>query len=283
MRSVAGTGTVTGGACPTNPADYVAEPDRDRRLPAGRPDLLARPGQLRRRRQHARDDPDRLPARRPDLRPGDRPSGSPDNTLNGVDTPDTTTPGQLIWSGLTPKSAPGHRDPGHRRTFDAVFASVAAPAATAPPGTIVDNLAKLATTNSAGISSSPRADASYTVGGPGARAAPRACPPGHPRRGADQPGAGPNPPNTDRSTSSPAIRSRSASMSPTPATNPATQGPSGTCCPRISTCADVGAAQRNHDQSGRRILHHRRRGRRCRRRGPASAWPPARRRPSPST
>ena len=166
------------------------------------------------------------------------------NTLNGVDTPDATTPGQLIWSGLTPKSAPGTVIPATGETFDAVFASIAASAATAPPGTIVDNLAKLATSNSAGISSSPRADASYTVVGPElalTKGVLQVSRPGAPKN----PVLGPYPPNTDAVHVQPGDTVTYRIDIANTGDHPAAHATIWDVLPADTTCADVGALSAN--------------------------------------
>jgi fimbrial isopeptide formation D2 family protein/uncharacterized repeat protein (TIGR01451 family) len=162
---VATPASVVGGVCPTDPADYV---------PTLAPSTSYRPGDLvcwRVRVNFGQDLntqvstlSDFLPAGQT-YAPGSVAALS-DNTLNGVTTPDTSTAGLLVWSGLTVKSAGGTIIPTGGQVFDAVFGSTGAPPEVAAPGQIVQNAAKLQTTNTAGVSSSPRADATYTVSGP---------------------------------------------------------------------------------------------------------------------
>jgi uncharacterized repeat protein (TIGR01451 family)/fimbrial isopeptide formation D2 family protein len=240
---VARPGTVTGGACPTDPADYV-------------PSLAApasyRPGDLicwRVRVNFGADVSTRittltdfLPAGQT-YAPGSA-TGLADNTLNGVDTPDTSTPGQLIWSGLTPKSGPGTVIPASGQAFDTVFASVAAPATTAPPGTVLDNLAKLATTNSAGVSSSPRADAPYTVTGPQlslTKGVLQVIRPG----ATSNPVLGPYGPNTDAVHVQPGDTVTYRIDIANAGTNPAAHATIWDVLPSDTTCADVGALGAN--------------------------------------
>jgi uncharacterized repeat protein (TIGR01451 family) len=240
---VAEPGTVTGGVCPTDPAAYV-------------PSLAApasyRPGDLicwRVRVNFGADVSTRVTALTDFLPAGQTyaPASATelaDNTLNGVTTPDTSTAGQLIWSGLTPKSGPGNVIPATGQVFDTVFASVAAPSTTAPPGTVIDNLAKLATSNSAGISSSPRADAPYTVTGPqlsltkGVRQVTR---PG----AATNPVLGPYGPNTDAVHVQPGDTVTYRIDITNTGTNPAAHATIWDVLPSDTTCADVGALGAN--------------------------------------
>lgn len=163
QKFVALPGSYSPGGCPTDPADYVAALT----APAS-----YRPGDTVcwRVLVNFASDLNTQVATLTDFLPTGQTyvAGSlaalADATVTG--SADTSIAGQITWSGLVAQARTGSIIPTGGQVFDEVFASTAADATVAGPGIAVDNLAKLATTNTAGISSSPRAEAGYTVAGP---------------------------------------------------------------------------------------------------------------------
>ena len=150
--------TVTGNSCPTSASDYVTALN----VPSYRPgDLVCWRVQV----VYANALNTNVTALTDFLPPGQTYAGinQPGPTNDLATTLDSSTPGQLVWSTTGGRALNnGTVVPSGGRTFDAIFASIGTPSTiSTSEGYLVNNLAKLSTTNSTGISSSPRADATY--------------------------------------------------------------------------------------------------------------------------
>ena len=150
--------TVTRNTCPTSASDYVTALN----VPSYRPgDLVCWRVQV----VYANALNTNVTALTDFLPPGQTYAGinQPGPTNDIPTTLDASTPGQLVWSTTGGRALNnGTVVPSGGHVFDAIFASIGTPSTiTTSEGYLVDNLAKLSTTNSTGVSSSPRADATY--------------------------------------------------------------------------------------------------------------------------